>query len=52
MPDEEYDRNGCYSGSAVDNQGVLTLCYTGNVKFDDGSRAAAVPGRGTTGRHL
>lgn len=40
MPDEEYDRNGCYSGSAVDNNGVLTLCYTGNVKFDDGSRTA------------
>ncbi|SKC18000.1 beta-fructofuranosidase [Kosakonia radicincitans] len=40
MPDEEYDRNGCYSGSAIDNNGVLTLCYTGNVKFDDGSRTA------------
>lgn len=40
MPDEEYDRNGCYSGSAVDNAGRLTLCYTGNVKFDDGSRTA------------
>ncbi|RSK70932.1 sucrose-6-phosphate hydrolase [Enterobacter huaxiensis] len=40
MPDEEYDRNGCYSGSAVDNRGVLTLCYTGNLKFDDGSRTA------------
>ncbi|ENC9770995.1 TPA: sucrose-6-phosphate hydrolase [Citrobacter koseri] len=40
MPDEEYDRNGCYSGSAVDNNGVLTLCYTGNVKFDDGGRIA------------
>lgn len=40
MPDEEYDRNGCYSGSAVDNQGKLTLCYTGNVKFDDGGRTA------------
>lgn len=40
MPDEEYDRSGCYSGSAVDNQGVLTLCYTGNVKFDDGTRTA------------
>jgi beta-fructofuranosidase len=23
-----------------DNNGVLTLCYTGNVKFDDGSRTA------------
>ena len=40
MPDEEYDRNGCYSGSAVDNNGTLTLCYTGNVKFDDGGRTA------------
>lgn len=44
MPDEEYDRNGCYSGSAVVNNGVLTLCYTGNVKFDDGGRTAAVSG--------
>ncbi len=33
MPDEEYDRNGCYSGSAVEFEGALTLCYTGNVKF-------------------
>lgn len=40
MPDEEYDRSGCYSGSAVDDNGVLTLIYTGNVKFDDGSRTA------------
>lgn len=40
MPDEDYDRNGCYSGSAVDNNGVLTLCYTGNVKFEDGGRTA------------
>lgn len=40
LPDEEYDRSGCYSGSAVDNNGELTLCYTGNVKFEDGSRTA------------
>ncbi|WP_336818667.1 sucrose-6-phosphate hydrolase [Cedecea sp. MMO-103] len=40
MPDEEYDRSGCYSGSAVDLEGRLTLCYTGNVKSDDGSRTA------------
>jgi beta-fructofuranosidase len=40
MPEEEYDRSGCYSGSAVDNQGALTLCYTGNVKFADGGRTA------------
>ncbi|WP_394516467.1 sucrose-6-phosphate hydrolase (plasmid) [Pantoea sp. SGAir0430] len=40
MPDEEYDRSGCYSGSAVDDNGALTLVYTGNVKFVDGSRTA------------
>ncbi len=40
MPDEEYDRSGCYSGSAVDDNGALTLIYTGNVKFADGSRTA------------
>jgi len=40
MPDEEYDRSGCYSGSAVEENGVLTLIYTGNVKFEDGSRTA------------
>ncbi|SPW13246.1 Sucrose-6-phosphate hydrolase [Cronobacter sakazakii] len=34
------DRGGCYSGSAVDDNGRLTLCYTGNVKFDDGTRTA------------
>ncbi|OWS73942.1 glycosyl hydrolase family 32 [Pantoea sp. VS1] len=40
MPDEEYDRSGCYSGSAVDDNGALTLIYTGNVKFADGARTA------------
>lgn len=40
MPDKEYDRSGCYSGSAVDDNGALTLIYTGNVKFADGSRTA------------
>ena len=40
LPEQEYDRNGCYSGSAVDNDGELTLCYTGNVKFGDGGRTA------------
>lgn len=46
MPDEEYDRNGCYSGSAVDNNGTLTLCYTGNVKFAEGGRTARQCGNG------
>lgn len=40
LPDEFYDKDGCYSGSAVIYQGQLTLCYTGNVKFEDGSRTA------------
>jgi beta-fructofuranosidase len=30
-PSEEYDRDGCFSGSAVNDNGVLTLIYTGNV---------------------
>ncbi|MFS2221640.1 sucrose-6-phosphate hydrolase [Pantoea sp. B65] len=38
-PAEEYESHGCYSGSAVDNDGVLTLIYTGNVKFDRGRTA-------------
>lgn len=29
-PGEEYDRDGCYSGSAVENNGELTLIYTGH----------------------
>lgn len=40
IPDSDYDRNGCYSGSAIDDHGRLTLCYTGNVKFDEGTRTA------------
>ncbi|MCM2446273.1 sucrose-6-phosphate hydrolase [Rahnella sp. CG8] len=40
LPDQTYDCNGCYSGSAVEYQGKLTLCYTGNVEFDDGNRTA------------
>ncbi len=33
-PDKEYDKSGCFSGSAVDNNGVLTLVYTGHVEED------------------
>ena len=39
-PAEAYESHGCYSGSAVDHDGTLTLIYTGNVKFADGSRTA------------
>lgn len=37
-PSEWYERNGCYSGSAVEWDGKLYLFYTGNVKRDDGMR--------------
>lgn len=37
-PSEWYEKDGCYSGSAVDNDGELILFYTGNVKGDDGRR--------------
>lgn len=39
-PAESYESHGCYSGSAVSDNGALTLLYTGNVKYDDGSRTA------------
>ncbi|GKX63121.1 invertase [Pragia fontium] len=29
-PDQDYDRDGCFSGCAVDDNGVLTLIYTGH----------------------
>ncbi|WP_018247300.1 glycoside hydrolase family 32 protein [Orenia marismortui] len=37
-PSEWYETHGCYSGSAFDNDGVLTLMYTGNVKDEEGNR--------------
>lgn len=40
LPDEVYDKDGCYSGSAVIYNEKLTLCYTGNVKFENGDRTA------------
>jgi beta-fructofuranosidase len=39
-PGEEYDRDGCFSGSAVDDNGVLSLIYTGHVRVvDDGENS-------------
>lgn len=37
-PSNWYETHGCYSGSAVDNNGVFTLIYTGNVKDKNGNR--------------
>jgi beta-fructofuranosidase len=33
-PSEEYERGGCFSGCAVNDNGVLTLIYTGNNYVD------------------
>ncbi|WP_409303817.1 glycoside hydrolase family 32 protein [Peribacillus sp. SCS-155] len=30
-PDQEYDKDGCFSGSAIEKDGELYLMYTGNV---------------------
>lgn len=30
-PSEDYDKDGCFSGSAVDDNGTLALIYTGHV---------------------
>lgn len=33
-PKDWFDKNGCYSGSAIEKDGKLYLFYTGNVKND------------------
>jgi beta-fructofuranosidase len=38
-PSEWFDKDGCYSGSAIDHNGTLTLFYTGNVKDEKGERS-------------
>ncbi|KUP04991.1 sucrose-6-phosphate hydrolase [Bacillus coahuilensis m2-6] len=37
-PSEWFEKNGCYSGSAIDHDGKLYLFYTGNVKDEAGNR--------------
>ncbi|MFT4416260.1 glycoside hydrolase family 32 protein [Fredinandcohnia humi] len=37
-PSEWYEKNGCYSGSAVEHEGKMVLFYTGNVKNEHGER--------------
>ena len=34
-PTDWFDKDGCYSGSAIEKDGKLYLIYTGNVKIDD-----------------
>ncbi|MFC0558850.1 glycoside hydrolase family 32 protein [Halalkalibacter alkalisediminis] len=33
-PSEDYDKDGCFSGSAIEKDGKLYLMYTGNVWID------------------
>ncbi|KGP71487.1 glycoside hydrolase family 32 protein [Pontibacillus yanchengensis] len=37
-PSSWYDKNGCYSGSAINHDGQLKLFYTGNVKDEHNNR--------------
>ncbi len=37
-PSEWYEKNGCYSGSAIENEGKIYAFYTGNVKDELGNR--------------
>ncbi|KPB04604.1 sucrose-6-phosphate hydrolase [Bacillus sp. CHD6a] len=37
-PSEWFEKNGCYSGSAVEHDGKMVLFYTGNVKDAAGNR--------------
>lgn len=39
-PTDWYDKDGCYSGSALEVEGKLELIYTGNVKDSKGNREA------------
>lgn len=38
VPSEWYEKNGCYSGSAVEHNGKMYLFYTGNVKNKNNER--------------
>ncbi|MYL69354.1 sucrose-6-phosphate hydrolase [Halobacillus litoralis] len=37
-PSEWFEKNGCYSGSAIEHNGELYAFYTGNVKDEAGNR--------------
>lgn len=41
-PGAEYDRDGCFSGCAVDDNGVLSLIYTGHVWLSDEGDDSAI----------
>jgi beta-fructofuranosidase len=37
-PSDWFDKNGCYSGSAIEHDGTMYLFYTGNVKDENNNR--------------
>ncbi|WP_152608251.1 glycoside hydrolase family 32 protein [Halalkalibacter okhensis] len=37
-PSDWFDKNGCYSGSAIEHDGQMYLFYTGNVKDENNNR--------------
>ncbi|MEW9668212.1 glycoside hydrolase family 32 protein [Ammoniphilus sp. 3BR4] len=37
-PSDWFDKNGCYSGSAIEDSGKLYVFYTGNVKDEQNNR--------------
>lgn len=41
-PSEDYDIDGCFSGSAVDDNGVLSLIYTGHVWLKEAGDDSAI----------
>ncbi|HFI0255858.1 TPA: glycoside hydrolase family 32 protein [Streptococcus suis] len=36
-PDKDYDKDGCFSGSAIVKDGTLWLMYTGHIVHEDGT---------------
>lgn len=54
-PSETYDnheRGGCFSGSAVDDNGVLTLIYTGTTNYGEGFVQSQCIATSTDGVHF
>ena len=39
IPDQEYEKNGCYSGNSIEADGKLYLYYTANYKDRTGKRS-------------
>ncbi|MEG0365529.1 MAG: glycoside hydrolase family 32 protein [Coprobacillus sp.] len=38
IPQQEFDKDGCYSGNALEHDGKLYLFYTGNYKTENGKK--------------